>query len=86
MAEAEKGTVWRDLYRQAVLEPNPEKLAIRIDKAHKAIQWRICKLWHVGAADTNEAKPTGCGLAFLGVASGDCGDKAATQEFAVLFL
>lgn len=65
MAEAERTTDWRELYKQAVLEPDPEQLAMRIDKAHKAIRWRISELWHVGAADTSERSQLDAASYFL---------------------
>jgi hypothetical protein len=67
MAEAERSADWRELYKQAVLEPDPEKLAMRIDKAHKAIRWHISELWHVEAADTNERSQLDAASYFLGL-------------------
>lgn len=45
---------WRRLYREAVMEPDPEGLLVRIAEAHKAIQERERQLWYEGALELSE--------------------------------
>lgn len=58
---------WQQLYRLAVLESDPAKLPIRIDDARKAIRWRVCELWDLGATDTCERSQLDAALYFLGL-------------------
>jgi hypothetical protein len=52
--DPERYPKWRQLYREAVFEPDPGKLAIRIAQAHDAIHYRRLELWHSGGADVRE--------------------------------
>jgi hypothetical protein len=58
---------WQQLYRLAVLESDPAKLPMRIDDARKAIRWRVCELWNVGATDTCERSQLDAASYFLGL-------------------
>lgn len=58
---------WQQLHRLAVLESDPAKLPTRIDDAHKAIRWRVCELWDLGAIDTCERSQLDAALYFLGL-------------------
>jgi hypothetical protein len=55
------------LYRLAVLESDPAKLPMRIDDARKAIRWRVCELWDLGAIDTCERSQLDAASYFLGL-------------------
>jgi hypothetical protein len=50
----DKSTDWRQLYKEALLEPNPEKLLARIAEAHYAMQCRARELWYEGSSVTSE--------------------------------
>ena len=54
MDTIEKGNCWRELYKDAILEHDPEILGSRIFMAQKAIHERARKLWYEGAQETIE--------------------------------
>ena len=45
---------WRTLYREAVLEPDQQKLRSRIAKAQHAIRQRARELWYHGTEEEGE--------------------------------
>jgi len=47
---------WPQLYREALLEPDPMKASVRIEEAHKAIHRRALELWYDGSAKTPKTK------------------------------
>lgn len=47
-------TRWRELYRKALSENDPQRLSLRIVEAHKAIQERVRQLWYEGSQETRE--------------------------------
>src|SRR5690242_18937226 len=54
MEAAETSKDWRELYEEAVLEHDPERLGTRIALAHKAIQERTRQLWYEGSQEMSE--------------------------------
>ncbi len=52
--DADRSADWRELYKRALLEPDPRKLPNRIDLAHKAIRSRARQLWYAGSCETRE--------------------------------
>jgi len=58
---------WRERYRQALFESDPELLPMRLDEANKAIRWRICELWNVGVAGNSELSHLDSAAYFLGL-------------------
>jgi hypothetical protein len=62
-----RNTDWRERYRQALFESDPDILPMRLDEAHKAIRWRICELWDIGAADNSELSHLDSAAYFLGL-------------------
>ena len=58
---------WLTLYREAVLEPDPQKIKIRIAQAQTAIQLRALELWYAGAAETGERHRLDAAGHFLGI-------------------
>jgi len=54
MENAKGNEHWLDLYREAVLEPDPDMLSTRICEAHKAIEERERQLWHEGTLESRE--------------------------------
>lgn len=54
MDAAETSKDWRELYKEAVLEHDPERLGTRISQAHKAIQERTRDLWYQGSPEVSE--------------------------------
>lgn len=58
---------WREMYKLALFEPDPEKLAMRIENAREAIRWRICELWDLGTTDTKERSQLDAATYFLGL-------------------
>jgi hypothetical protein len=65
----EKGTDWREHYRQVLFEADPEKLQMGIEAAHQAVQRRICELRDVEPADTRELSQLAYASYFLGLLS-----------------
>lgn len=45
---------WLELYKEAVLEHDPERLVSRITEAHKAIHERERQLWYAGSLEQSE--------------------------------
>jgi hypothetical protein len=62
-----RNTEWRERYRQALFESDPDILPMRLDEAHKAIRWRICELWDTGVADYSELSQLDSASYFLGL-------------------
>ena len=54
MDAVESSKDWRELYKKALLERDPESLSLRICQAHKAIQTRTRELWYQGSPETRE--------------------------------
>ena len=63
------GTDWREHYREALFEADPDKLQMGIEAAHQAVQQRICALWDVQPADTRELTQLAYASYFLGLLS-----------------
>lgn len=62
-------TDWREHYRQALFEADPNKLQMGIKAAHLAVQQRICALWDVQPADIRELTQLAYASYFLGLLS-----------------
>lgn len=62
-------TDWREHYRQALFEADPNKLQMAIKAAHWAVQQRICALWDVQPADIRELTQLAYASYFLGLLS-----------------
>lgn len=78
--KVDKSTDWRQLYKEALFEPNHEKLLARIVEAHYAMQRRARELWYEGSPVTSEQfeMDTACDfLEILGTMAGDNGDEHA---------
>lgn len=58
---------WLRLYRQAVLEPDPRQLRVRIAKAQRAIWRRARELWYAGVRDTPERRQMDAASDLLGI-------------------
>jgi hypothetical protein len=54
---------WRDLYRDALLEPDPLKARPQVDKAYQAIEHRLQELWN--SPETLEIRELNLALYFL---------------------
>jgi hypothetical protein len=65
--EAVRNTNWQQLYRLAVFESDPDKLAMRIEDASKGIRWRACELWDLGTVDSCERTKLDAAAYFLGL-------------------
>jgi len=55
--------IWRDLYRDALLEPDPIKARPRVDKAYEAVEHRLQELEH--SPETLEIRELNLALHFL---------------------
>ena len=60
---------WREHYRQALFEADPDKLQMGIAAAHQAVQQRICTLWDIQPADIRELTQLAYASYFLGLLS-----------------
>lgn len=69
MAET-KQIAWRDLYREAVMESDPERLRIRIAVAYKAIRTRMAEVRQDKAAQFDEQARLDCAMHFLHLLKG----------------
>lgn len=58
---------WREQYRQALFEADPQRVLTRIEEAHQAIRFRICELWDSDAADIRERSELDSAAYFLGL-------------------
>jgi hypothetical protein len=58
---------WLALYREAVLEPDREKVKTRVAQAQMAIQGRARELWYAGAPETSERRQMDAASNFLGI-------------------
>lgn len=56
MVDRHKNVNWLMLYREAILEQDPEKLRARASQAQYAIGRRALELWYSGAPDTTERR------------------------------
>src|SRR5215469_12987213 len=63
------GTDWREHYREALFEADPDKLQMGIEAAHQAVQRRICALWDVQPTDIRELTQLAYASYFLGLLS-----------------
>lgn len=68
MAEIEQSS-WRDLYKEAVMESEPQRLRDRIAVAYRAIRARIMEVRRAGANGEEQAQ-LDCALYFLHVLQG----------------
>lgn len=64
-----KQASWRDLYREAVMESDPEKMRARMAVAYRAIRARITEVRCAGANSEEQAQ-LDCALYFLHVLQG----------------
>ena len=62
---SETGTSWPDLYKQAILEPDPTLLSARIIAAREAIQHRARELWYQEPAQMKERRDLDHAIRFL---------------------
>jgi len=62
---SETPNCWPELYREALLEPDPRKVPVRIEEARKAIHRRAHELWGAGLATTREQRELDAALHFL---------------------
>ena len=69
MAETKQSSSWRDLYREAVLESDPEEMRHRIAVAYRAIRTRVTEVRRAGANGEEQAQ-LDCALYFLHVLHG----------------
>jgi hypothetical protein len=67
MANSDGNQNWLALYREAVLEPDPLKVKIRVAQAQTAIQRRARELWYAGAPETGERRHMDTAVHFLGI-------------------
>jgi hypothetical protein len=65
MANSDGNQNWLALYREAVLEPDREKVKTRVAQAQRAIQRRAPELWYAGAPDTTERRQMDAASHFL---------------------
>ena len=54
MENANGNEHWLELYKEALLEHDPQMLSVRIADAQRAIQERTLQLWSDRSPDTNE--------------------------------
>jgi len=64
MSELPVRNNWPDLYREALLEPDPTRVPARIEEAQKAICRRALELWYAGPP-TKEMHDLDTALHFL---------------------
>ena len=64
---AYQGADWREQYRQALFEGDPQRVLMRIEEAHEAIRCRVCELWESDATDTRERSELDSAAYFLGL-------------------
>jgi hypothetical protein len=64
---AESKIDWREQYRQALFEADPDRVRVPIEAAHEAIRWRICELWELGSLDIRERSQLHSTAYFLGL-------------------
>jgi hypothetical protein len=79
MANAGMDPDWRDVYREALFEPDSEKVLIRIDTANQAIRCRVCGIWQLGRADGQERSQLDAASYFLGLLRTITGKKKSPQ-------
>ena len=65
MSEMPMQNSWPELYREALLEPDPTKVPARIEEAQKAICRRALELWYAGSPATKELHDLDTALHFL---------------------
>lgn len=61
---------WRDLYREAVMEPDPEQMRDRIAVAYRAIRTRIAEVRQDHSAPYEEKARLDCAVYFLHLLQG----------------
>jgi len=66
---------WRGLYKEAVLEHDPERLDARISQAHKAIQERARQLWYEGGREVSEREHLTAAAHYLEILHALAGQK-----------
>ncbi len=69
-------TDWRQLYREALFEPEPEKLLARIAEAYYAMQCRARELWYEGSSNGKERAQMDAACGFLELLEMMAGEKA----------
>lgn len=74
MVNLDESKNWLSLYREAVLESNPQKSKVLIIQAQKAIELRARELWYGGVQDTSERRQMDAASHFLGILCSIGGD------------
>lgn len=64
---ADEKADWREQYRQALFEADPQRVLTRIEEAHDAIRYRICELWESDETDIRERSELDSAAYFLGL-------------------
>ena len=59
--------LWSELYKEALLEPDPSRLPARIELAYKAMQRRAHELWYSGKTGTDERRALDAAVGCLGL-------------------
>ncbi len=54
MVDGDENTKWLTLYREAILERDPEKVRKRVSRAQQAIRRRARELWYGRVLDSAE--------------------------------
>ena len=75
MDAAETSKDWRELYKEAVLEHDPERLGARISQAHEAIQKRALQLWYEGSHEMSEREHLNAAAHYLEILCALAGQK-----------
>lgn len=65
--KSDRGENWLILYREAVLEADPEKAKARIHEAQIAIGRRARELWYARAPETSERRQMDAASHLLGI-------------------
>jgi hypothetical protein len=65
MAHFDSISNWRALYREALHEPDPGKMRLRIAEAQRTIRKRARELWYEAAPDTRERRQMDAAFRFL---------------------
>ena len=75
MENSDKNHKWLALYREAVLEPDRDKVKVRIAQAQIAIRRRALELWYAGTSETGERHRMDAASHLLGLLHTIAADK-----------